>query len=69
LDNEGNQQNTQEAIRNTATEYYRDLLTKTKGEEDYVDLLQYLPKGITKEMNDNLNKEIDERKSEERFGL
>lgn len=60
LDAEGNQQNTQEAIQKVATEHYRDLLTETKGEEDYADLLQYLPNGISKEMNDNLNKEIDE---------
>jgi len=60
LDKEGNQKNTQEAIRNIATEYYIDLLTETKGEEDYDDLLQYLPKGLTKDMNDSLNKEIEE---------
>eukprot|EP00253_Pinus_taeda_P033841 PITA_33841 len=60
LDKEGNQQNTQEAIRNAATEFYRDLLTETKGEEDYDDLLQHLPKGLTKDMNDSLNKAIEE---------
>lgn len=60
LDKEGNQQNTQEAIRNAATEFYRDLLTETKGEEDYDDLLQHLPKGLTRDMNDSLNKEIEE---------
>jgi len=60
LDNEGNQQNTQEAIRKVATEHYRELLTEIKGEEDYADFLQYLPKGITKEMNDSLIKEIEE---------
>lgn len=60
LDAKGNQQTTQEAIRKVATEHYRDILTETKGEEDYADLLQYLPNGISKEMNDSLNKEIDE---------
>jgi len=60
LDNEGNLHSTQETIRKAASEHYRDLLTETKGEEDYTDLLQHLPKGITKEMNDSLNKEIEE---------
>eukprot|EP00253_Pinus_taeda_P036435 PITA_36435 len=60
LDNEGNQLNTQEAIKRAATDHYRELLMETKGEEDYGDLLQYLPKEITREMNDSLTKEIEE---------
>jgi len=60
LDNEGNLHNTQETIRKVTSDHYRDLLTETKGEEDYTDLLQHLPKGITKEINDSLNKEIEE---------
>eukprot|EP00253_Pinus_taeda_P027333 PITA_27333 len=60
LDNEGNLHNTQESIRKAASKHYRDLLSETKGEEDYSDFLQHLPKVITKEMNDNLNKEIEE---------
>eukprot|EP00253_Pinus_taeda_P004732 PITA_04732 len=60
LDNEGNLHNTQETIRKAASKNYRDLLTETKGAEDYSDLLQHLPKGVTKEMNDNLSKEIEE---------
>eukprot|EP00253_Pinus_taeda_P029738 PITA_29738 len=60
LDIEGNRHSTQEAIRNAATKHYRDLLTEVKGAEDYSDLLQHLPKGVTKEMNDNLSKQIEE---------
>lgn len=60
LDNEGNQHDTQEAIRRVATDYYRELITETKGEEDYADFLQYLPKGLIKEMNDNIVKEMEE---------
>lgn len=60
LDTEGNLQTAQEAIRQVATNHYRDLLTETTNEEDYDDLLQFLPKSIRKEMNDTLNKEIDE---------
>jgi len=60
LDVEGNRQNTQDGIRKAPTEHYRDLLTETKEEEDYTELLQHLPTGISKEMNSNLNKEIDE---------
>eukprot|EP00253_Pinus_taeda_P005038 PITA_05038 len=60
LDNEGNLHSTQETIRKAASKHYRDLLSETKGEEDYSDFLQHLPKGITKEMNDNINKEIEE---------
>eukprot|EP00253_Pinus_taeda_P033441 PITA_33441 len=50
----------QEEIKKEATSHYRDLLTESHGEEDYLDLLQYLPKGITKDLNDMLNREIDE---------
>eukprot|EP00253_Pinus_taeda_P010075 PITA_10075 len=60
IDNEGNRYNNQEDIKKAASTHYRDLLTETQGVEDYSDLLQYLPKGVTKELNDMLNREIDE---------
>eukprot|EP00253_Pinus_taeda_P018483 PITA_18483 len=60
LDVEGDRQSTQEAIRRAAIDHYGDLLTETKEAEDYTDLLQHLPIGISKEMNDSLRKEIDE---------
>jgi len=60
LDAEGNLQTAQEAIRQAATNHYWDLLTETIDEEDYDDQIQFLPKSISKEMNDTLNKEIDE---------
>lgn len=69
MDNEGNFHNTQEAIRKATSEHYRDLLTETKGEEDYVDFLQHLPKGITKEMNDGLNNEIEIEEEEIRRAI
>eukprot|EP00253_Pinus_taeda_P006593 PITA_06593 len=60
IDRECNLQSTQGAIKQVASDHYRELLTKTKEEEDYTDLLQYLPSGINKEINDNLSKEIEE---------
>eukprot|EP00253_Pinus_taeda_P021062 PITA_21062 len=60
IDNEGNRYNNQEDIKKVASTHYRDLLTETQGVEEYSDLLQYLPKGVTKELNDTLNREIDE---------
>eukprot|EP00253_Pinus_taeda_P011717 PITA_11717 len=60
IDNEGNRYNPQEDIKKAASKHYRDLLTELQGAEDYSDLLQYLPKGVTKELNDTLNSEIDE---------
>eukprot|EP00253_Pinus_taeda_P018691 PITA_18691 len=60
INNEGNKHNKQENIKKAASSHYRDLLTESQGEEDYSDLLQYLPKGITKDLNDMLNREIDE---------
>lgn len=60
LDSEGNRHSTQETIRKASSKHYRDLLTEIKGAEDYSDLLQHLPKGVSKEMNDNLSKEIEE---------
>lgn len=59
MDANGNRQNTQGSIRKVAIDHYRALLIETKEEEDYTDLLQYLPNKISKEVNDNLNKEID----------
>lgn len=37
-----------------------NLLNETTDEDDYDDQIQFLPKSISKEMNDTLNKEIDE---------
>eukprot|EP00253_Pinus_taeda_P024639 PITA_24639 len=64
IDNEGNRYSTQEDINKAASKRYRDLLTEFQGAEDYSDLLQYLPKGATKELNDTLNSEIDEEEIE-----
>jgi len=60
MDNEGDRHNTQETIKKAASKHYRDLLTDSKEVEDYSDLLQHLLKGVTKEMNDKLSKEIEE---------
>lgn len=45
-DGEGNLQTSQGAIKQAASDHYRELLTETKEEEDYSDLLQYLPSEI-----------------------
>eukprot|EP00253_Pinus_taeda_P028479 PITA_28479 len=60
IDSEGNKHNNQEDIKKAASSHFRNLLTKSQEEENYSDLLQYLPKGITQEINDALNREIEE---------
>jgi len=60
IDSEGNQQIRQGAIKQAASDHYRELLTENGEEEDYTDLLQYLPNKIITEINDSLNKEIEE---------
>eukprot|EP00253_Pinus_taeda_P029799 PITA_29799 len=59
-DSEGNNHNNQEDIKKAASSHFRSLLTESQEEEDYSDLLPYLPKGITQEINDTLNREIEE---------
>lgn len=51
---------TQDAIKKDASEHYNILLTETREDEDYLDLLQHLPTKISEEINENLNKEIEE---------
>eukprot|EP00253_Pinus_taeda_P015524 PITA_15524 len=60
MDNEGNRYSTQESIKEAATRHFCKLLTEDKGAKDYSNMLQYLPKGVTQEMNINLNKEVEE---------
>eukprot|EP00253_Pinus_taeda_P032306 PITA_32306 len=60
IDAEGNLQTTQGAIRKAALDHYNALLTKMKEVEDYSHLLQHLPTEISKEINENLIKEIEE---------
>eukprot|EP00253_Pinus_taeda_P003096 PITA_03096 len=59
-DSEGNHYNNQEDIKRAASSHFRSLLTETQEEIDYSDLLQYLPKGITQEINESLNRDIEE---------
>lgn len=65
IDSEGNQQTNQGAIKQATSNHYRELLIKNGEEEDYGDLLQYLPSRITAEINDNLSKEIEEEEIRE----
>lgn len=60
IDAEGNLQTTQGAIRKATSDHYSALLTETKEVEDYSNLLQHLPIEISKEINENLIKEIEE---------
>eukprot|EP00253_Pinus_taeda_P005541 PITA_05541 len=57
-DNEGSQHNNQESIKRAASLHFKNLLTKNQEEADYSELLQHLPKGISQEVNDSLNREI-----------
>eukprot|EP00253_Pinus_taeda_P010145 PITA_10145 len=59
-DSEGNHHNNQESIKRAASLHYKSLLTKNQEEVDYSELLQHLPKSITQEVNDSLNREIAE---------
>jgi len=59
MDNEGIRCSSQEAIKEAATKHFSKLLMEDKEVEDYSDMLQYLPKGVTQEMNNNLSKEVE----------
>eukprot|EP00253_Pinus_taeda_P017260 PITA_17260 len=59
-DSEGNHHNNHESIKRAASLHFKSLLTENQEEFDYSELLQYLPKCITHEMNDSLNREIEE---------
>eukprot|EP00253_Pinus_taeda_P036032 PITA_36032 len=56
----GSQHNDQESIKRAASLHFKSLLSENQDESDYAALLQHLPKGISQEMNDNLNQEITE---------
>eukprot|EP00253_Pinus_taeda_P033369 PITA_33369 len=58
--NEGNQHNNQESIKRVASLHFKSLLTENHEAADYSELLQHLPKGISQEVNDSLNREITE---------
>lgn len=60
-DSKGNQQISQATIKQAASDHYKELLTKEGEEEDYADLLQHLPNKITAEINESLNREIEEQ--------
>lgn len=59
-DSEGNHYNNQEDIKREASSHFRSLLTEAQEEVDYSELLQHLPKGITQEINEILNRDIEE---------
>eukprot|EP00253_Pinus_taeda_P002537 PITA_02537 len=59
-DSEGNHYNNQEDIKRATSSHFRSLLTEAQEEIDYSDLLKYLPKGITQEINESLNRDIEE---------
>eukprot|EP00253_Pinus_taeda_P004596 PITA_04596 len=59
-DGEGSHHSNQESIKRAASLHFKSLLTENQEEADYSELLQYLPKGITQEMNESLNREIEE---------
>eukprot|EP00253_Pinus_taeda_P005338 PITA_05338 len=65
IDGEGNLQTTQGPIKKAAPYHYNALLTEMKEEEEYSDLLQYLPTRINKDINDSLVKEIEEEEKKE----
>eukprot|EP00253_Pinus_taeda_P014530 PITA_14530 len=60
MNNGGNRYSTQESIKEAATIHFCKLLMEDKGVEDYSSMLQYMPKGVTQEMNNNLTKEVEE---------
>jgi len=63
-DSKGNQQISQAAIKQAASDHYKELLTEKGDEEDYANLLQHLPYKITIEINESLNKDIEEEEIE-----
>eukprot|EP00253_Pinus_taeda_P003315 PITA_03315 len=59
-DNKGSQHNNQESIKRDVSLHFKILLTENQDEADYSELLQHLPKGISQEVSDSLNREITE---------
>eukprot|EP00253_Pinus_taeda_P019808 PITA_19808 len=59
-DSQGSQHNDQESIKRVAFLHFKSLLMENQEETDYAALLQHLPKGISQEANDSLNREITE---------
>eukprot|EP00253_Pinus_taeda_P013716 PITA_13716 len=59
-DSTGIQHNEKVAIKNTALEHFKEILTEKGEEENFADLLQHLPNKIAAETNERLTKEIKE---------
>eukprot|EP00253_Pinus_taeda_P022180 PITA_22180 len=59
-DSQGSQHNDQESIKRAASLHFKSLLMENQEETDYAMLLQHLPKDISQEANDSLNREITE---------
>ncbi len=60
VDSAGTQHVEQTDIKGAATKHFKDLLTETKEEESYDDLLQHLHSKVTDDLNKNLTAEIKE---------
>lgn len=60
VDSVGTQHTEQADIKGVATDHFKELLTETKEEELYDDLLQHLPTKITVDLNKSLIEEIKE---------
>eukprot|EP00253_Pinus_taeda_P036557 PITA_36557 len=65
IDNAGTQHSDQTAIKSTVADHFKELLTETREEENYVDLLQHVPTKITVELNERLTEEIKEEEIKE----
>eukprot|EP00253_Pinus_taeda_P010059 PITA_10059 len=65
IDNAGTQHNDQTAIKSAASDNFKELLTETREDENYADLLQHLPKKIAAETNERLAEEIKEEEFNE----
>eukprot|EP00253_Pinus_taeda_P024884 PITA_24884 len=61
VDSVGTQHTKQADIKGAATDHFKELLTETKEEELYDDLLQHLPTKITTDLNKSLIEEIKEK--------
>eukprot|EP00253_Pinus_taeda_P003424 PITA_03424 len=60
MDSQGSQHKDQDSIKKAASLHFKTLFTENQEETDYAALLQNLPKGISQEVNDSLNREITE---------
>jgi len=60
VDNIGTQHVEQAGIKGATTDHFKDLLTETKEEESYDDLLQHFPSKVTDDLNKNLIAKIKE---------